>query len=132
MAQIFIQQDELAQRFVVARACGLARCVLKTLRRRGGIAIESGFTKTTIAWPEACADYFTGISLAGDGVGTGAGRRRPAGESRNRQIEASPEEVHRADFAQEAGGKLLEDFVGAHQNPPEAVGCFGIVRAVLT
>src|SRR5580692_1359600 len=60
LAQILIEQNEFAQRLVVACGRGLTRCALKTLRRRGCIAIESSFTETAVAWPEACADYFTG------------------------------------------------------------------------
>src|ERR1700722_19360881 len=68
LAQIFIKQDELTQLFVVGCAPRLTRCTLKTLRRRSRIAIEGSFTETTVAWPEAGADYFTGVSLAGNGV----------------------------------------------------------------
>jgi len=56
--------------------------------------------------------------------------RRPAREARHGQIEAAPEEVHGATLADEPSPKLFEDSVCLHQDSPEPVGIFPIVRGV--
>jgi hypothetical protein len=56
------------------------------------------------------------------------GRRAPPGEARHRQIEAAPEEMHRARLAEKAAAEQLEHPVGLHQRAPEAVRGLGVVR----
>jgi len=51
----------------------------------------------------------------------GVQRRGPAGKPRHREIEAAPEEMHRAALADEARAELPEHAVALHQRPPEAV-----------
>lgn len=58
-----------------------------------------------------------GVSLTGHpvwkvGNSTRMNRSYPPGEAGHSQIEASPEEVNRAAFAQETGSELLEDTIG--------------------
>src|ERR671919_276064 len=57
--------------------------------------------------------------------------RRPSGKARDRQIEAAPEEMHRTALATKARSELLEHPIALHQNAPESIGVFPIVRAVL-
>src|SRR5262249_52826103 len=57
--------------------------------------------------------------------------RQPAGESGISQVEASPEEMNRAAFADEARSEFLNHPAGGKQNPPEALDILGVVRAVL-
>ena len=47
-------------------------------------------------------------------------RRAPAGEAGDSEIEATPEKVHRADLAHEAGTKLLHHAIRMHECLPEA------------
>src|ERR1700730_847372 len=65
----------------------------------------------------------------------GMARRVPAGKACDREIEAAPEEMHRACLAEEAGAELLEDAVGIDENLQKAphrgriVGCiFPVLR----
>ena len=76
------------------------------------------------------------IGLAGHriwqiGHAAGMERRNTAREAGHRQIEASPEEMHRTRLADEAGAKLLHDAVDGHQDAPEAMGVFGVIGGVL-
>ncbi len=57
------------------------------------------------------------------------GRASPR-EAGDREIEASPEEVHRAHLAEIAAPKHLEDAIGLHERPPESVRRIGVVSAV--
>ena len=57
--------------------------------------------------------------------------RLPPGKPRDRQIEAAPEEMHRAAFATKSRTELLEHSIGLHQNTPKPIGVFPIVRPVL-
>src|SRR4029078_5266061 len=58
-------------------------------------------------------------------------RGRPSGKSRHSQIEAAPKEMHRAAFATKTRSELLEHPIALHQNTPESISVFAIVRAVL-
>ena len=89
-----------------------------------GWSVEAG------AGPEAGADYFVRVSFAGDGIGAGAFGGAAAGEARDAEVEASPEEMDWTALADEAGAKLLEDIFTEDQDAPEAVGEFGIVGGV--
>src|SRR5512132_2770314 len=62
---------------------------------------------------------------------TGMRWRRPAGKPRDRQIEAAPKEMHRTAFATKARSELLKHPIALHQNAPESIGVFPIVRPVL-
>src|SRR5258706_15023690 len=73
------------------------------------ISVECGAFDFATARPEARADDFVRISFAGDGIGSGTFGSAPPGEPRHRQVEASPEKMHRTAFPDEAGAKFLED-----------------------
>src|SRR5260370_26582320 len=101
-----------------------------------GIGVERRIRQQRfVARPEAAAADFMRVSLARDPIrqmryAAGMLRRRGAGESCHRQVEAAPEEMHRAAFALEAGAKFLQNAVGLQQRAPESVGVFGVVRAM--
>ena len=59
-------------------------------------------------------------------MGRGSSRKARHGE-----IEAAPEEVDGADFAEEAGAKLGEDTLGLDQDAPETPGVLWVVGVVL-
>src|SRR6185436_7134376 len=53
-----------------------------------------------------------------------------AGEPGEREIEGTPEEMHRARLAQGAPREALEDSIGVRQHPEGALGLAGLVRRV--
>src|SRR5262249_13029164 len=59
-------------------------------------------------------------------------RREPAGKARDREVEASPEEMHRADLADKTGPEQREHAMRAEQNAPEARGVVAVVGSVHT
>src|SRR5579871_929268 len=61
----------------------------------------------------------------------GSRRGTSARKASNRKIETAPEKMYRTVFADKAGAKLFEDFIGADQDPPEAVCIFWIIRGML-
>ena len=54
-------------------------------------------------------------------------RRAPPREARHGEIEAAPEEMHRAHFAEKTAAEQLEDAIGLNQRAPETIRCGGIV-----
>jgi hypothetical protein len=54
-------------------------------------------------------------------------RRGPAGEARQSEVEAAPEEMHRAHFADEAGTERLQHMRGLKQRAPEPIGRVRVV-----
>ena len=72
--------------------------------------------RSPAARPEPRAAHLVRIGLANDGVGqmrhaARMQRRTPPGESRDGEIEAAPEEMDRAAFADEAGAEQFEHAV---------------------
>src|SRR2546421_911099 len=65
-------------------------------------------------------------------MGNAAGMRRcaPAGKTRHREIEATPEKMHRTAFAAEPRTKFLENPISLQKYPPESIGVFRIVSRV--
>ena len=107
----------------------------KPVRLRIGVGIEGGLGESLAAGPVAGAAHLVRIRLAGDGVGqpghaAGMERSRPPGEARDREVEAAPEEVHRARLSEEAAPEQLEDAIGLDEHPPEAMGRLGVVAGV--
>ena len=110
-------------------------CTFACAKARGlgiGVGIERGIIDRAAARPEAGAADFVRIGLAGDRVGqmrhaAGMARRAAAGKARHREIEAAPEEMHRARLAEKAGAELLEHAVGIDQDLQEAPHRIGIV-----
>src|SRR5205823_986375 len=52
------------------------------------------------------------------------------GKARDCQVRGTPEKVNGAALSDEASPELLENPVGLHENPPESVRVFPIVRSV--
>src|SRR5208282_579269 len=63
-------------------------------------------------------------------VRAGSLRSSAARKPRDRKVKTSPEEVHRAAFANESRPELAEDGVHRQQNPPESLNRRRIVRAM--
>ena len=59
------------------------------------------------------------------------GRRRAAGEPRDRHIEAAPEEMHRARLAEKSRAELLEHPIHVDEDAPELLRVTGIISRVL-
>src|SRR5580700_8178070 len=97
-AYIIVEINEFTQGSVVAGLCRLDGCCVKALGRGSGVAVESGFAEAPISRPEPCTDHLARISLARHCVRAFAWRSGSTGKSRDREIEATPEEVDRADF----------------------------------
>src|SRR5947208_4001654 len=58
-------------------------------------------------------------------------RRGPAGETRHRQIKATPEKMHGTAFATETRPEFLQHTIALNKDAPEPIGIFAIVRAML-
>src|SRR4029079_4092801 len=93
--------------------------VLQARRLRRGVGVEGRFGDRAAAWPETRAEHLVRVRLAGHGVGAGTFRRPPSGEPRHRDVEAAPEEMHRAALADELATEALEDRLDANENVPE-------------
>ena len=61
------------------------------------------------------------------GNAAGMARRAAAGKARHREIEAAPEEMHRACLAEKAGAELLEHAIDVDRNLKEAPHRRGVV-----
>src|SRR4030088_3645583 len=61
----------------------------------------------------------------------GMARRAPARKARHREIEAAPEEMHRAGLAEEGGAELLEHPIGIDQYLQETPHSIRIVGGML-
>src|SRR5262249_19157221 len=99
-----VGQDELPEPGVIeGLGAGETRLAV-ALRLRVGVDEERCAALTARAGPEAAARALVRIGL-GDHPGGDVGRapfrrrRRAAGEARHRQVEAAPEEMHRAHLA---------------------------------
>src|SRR5580704_18015214 len=103
----------------------------KILRLRRCVGIERRIFDVSTARPESTADYFVRIGLASDQVRSLPRRSAASREAGNRQIEASPEEMHGAAFSDEVTTKLFEDRIGLRQDVKEASHIFRIVGSVL-
>src|ERR1700728_3601789 len=129
-AYIIVEINEFTQSFVVAGLCGLDDCTFKALGCRGGVAVESRLAKAPVARPEAGTDDLVRVRLPRHSIGAFAGRSGPARESRHRKVEASPEEVNRADLTNKARRKFLKDFIRVHQHSPELMRRVRIIGRV--
>src|SRR5260370_15062354 len=76
---------------------------LKSRRLRSGIRVESCIPHDfAIAGPKSDADYFVGVGFFGDRVRARTLRRASPRKARHRQIAAAPEELDRADLANQS------------------------------
>src|SRR6266404_8697932 len=73
-----------------------------------------------------------GIRLPRDRIRARPLWRRSAGESSNREIEASPEKMYRTILSLKAGTEFLEHLVDPDQDAPEFVDRFRIIRCMNT
>src|SRR5688572_2811048 len=110
-----VGKDELAELGVELRAFA-HRALAETARLRVCVRVERRSRVNLAAGPEARAADLMRIRLARNTVGqprraAGVARRLPTRKTRNREIEAAPEEVHRARLTEEAGSELLEDAI---------------------
>src|SRR3954466_10680143 len=104
----FVREDEFRQLVAVKGRRRAHRCLLEASRLRRCIRIECGLLDWTAAGPEAVTDDFVGISLTRNGVRAFAFRRAAPGETRDCQIETSPEKMHRTAFADKAAAEIFE------------------------
>src|SRR5436190_6488586 len=133
-SHIVVLQPELAGRAVVERGVGPDRRRAELGRLGGGIGIEGRIGRGRIARPPADAADLVRVAFAGDRVGLRHRRRAPAGEAGDAEIEAAPEEMHRARLADEAAAELLQHRIDRAQHAPEAldrIAFVGGVRGVL-
>src|SRR5437879_2601280 len=78
------------------------------------ISVERRTFQVSAPGPESCANDLMRIGLASNEIRPGAFRSAASGEAGYRKIEASPKEMYRAIFADEACAKFFED--GVAQN----------------
>ena len=71
-----------------------------------------------------------GVGFLRDAIGAGLCGRAAAGEARQREIEASPEEMDGAALADEEGAEIVEDIATGRENAPEFVDGFAVVGGV--
>src|ERR1041384_1235892 len=131
IADFIVGQEEFRHFGAVERSTRPNRRAFQICRSRRGIRVEHRRIDCSAPGPEAVTDYLVRIRLAGDRIGAGALGSATAGEASDCEIEASPEKMDRAAFADEAGPELLEDAVNLNEYAPEAIRVFGVVRAVL-
>ena len=139
IAHRLIGQNIFAEILVVIRFGGLNRRRGKAGRLRIGVGVKCGMGKPVIAGPEAGAAHLMRIGflrhcVAKMGYAARMQRRPAAGKARDRQVEAAPEEMHRAAFADEARSERPEHPVRLQQNAPEllcVIGVIGRMRVVL-
>ena len=93
-ANVVVHQEEFAFLGVVEGFGGLDGAVLEARGFRRGVGVEGGVLDDfSIAGPEADADYFVRVTFFCDGVRIRANGRAAAGETRDGEIEAAPEEM---------------------------------------
>src|SRR3954452_17134651 len=129
-----VGQDELAERWLEAGA-RRHNPVAEARRLRIGVGVERGAREGVVAGPKTGARELVRIGLARERVrqprqAAGTGRRRPPRDPRHREVEAAPEEMHRARLAEKTGAEELEDAIGLDERAPEAMRRGGIVGGV--
>ena len=107
------------------------RMLDKSGRLGRGICVEGSSFDVAAAWPETMADYLVRVGLPRDAVGAFALGCAASREARHGQVEAAPEKMNGAHFADKGGAELLKNCVYEHQNPPEPVDILRIVRGML-
>ena len=135
-AHRFVGQDELARLGVVAGGRRPTRAGGVALRLGIGIRVEGRFVDRPAAGPEARAAALLRVRLHHHVVravrrAARMSRGRAAGEARDRQVEAAPEEVHGALLAVEAAAEALEDAVRLDHRAPPAVHGVAVIGRVL-
>ncbi|MCO5571888.1 hypothetical protein L7F22_025636 [Adiantum nelumboides] len=126
-------QQELLEVRAVEGTVGADRGLGEAVGRGVGVGVEGALLAA--AGPEAAAGQLPRVALDHDPVAAvghpaRVRRRRPAGEAGARQVHAAPEEVHRADLADEVRPELTDHPVRLQQLPPEQGGRLGVVGGV--
>src|SRR5690606_18909812 len=129
-------EDVLPHLLAIVRLLRTDR-VLTVPRRLGiGVRVESRLLDGAAPWPETATAALARVGLPGHPVReirdpARVLGRAPYREPRHRQVEAPPEEVHRAALAHEAGTELLQHAVGLTEYLPAPVRQFGLIHPVL-
>src|SRR5579864_5068660 len=126
-AHVVVHQQEFFHLRMI-EGCGGANFAFRKAGWFGrGRRVECGPDDVASTGPESRAAYLVRVGFAGDGVGSGPFGGWSTREARHRQIEASPEKMHRADFAKESGSELLQNLVDPYQDAPELLHGFRVV-----
>src|ERR1700730_6259780 len=99
----------------------------KPIRRRRGVRIERRTFDVAAARPKTNTADLVRIGLPGHRVRAGAFRGAASGKARDGEIKTPPKEMDRADLAEKARTKFLEDGIHGHENSPECIRVFRIV-----
>ncbi len=124
-----VGQKEFAQLTVVIRFAGVDPRLFQAWRLWDGVRVEDRFRHLTVPRPEAVTDDLVRIRLAHERR-TVARWRGPARKARHGEVEAAPEEMHRADLPVERASGGGEHPFDVDQDPPHPARVFGIVRPV--
>ncbi len=129
-AHVVIHEKKFAKLLVIKSGFRKDLGLREALQLRRHVGIERRTFDFSAAGPEADAAHFVGVSFAGDTVGARALGGQAAGKASHREVEAAPEKVHRAAFADEARPELVEDTIDGDEDLPEFADGLGIVRGV--
>src|SRR3989442_8401988 len=126
-----VGQDEDAHILLVGHGAGQWDEVSQARGLGCRVGIERRLLHGATAGPEAGADHLVRVALLRHPV-----RPRPLGgpaprEPRHREIEAAPEKMHRAAFAEKRRAKPLEHVIGLDEDAPVPIRILGIVRSML-
>src|SRR5436309_12554234 len=99
------------------------------------VGVENWRGTRSVAWPKTDAADFLRVRFTGHTVwqmrdSTRMRRRRTSRESRDREVEASPEEMHRAAFSAEARPKFRKHARGLQLHAPKSIRILRIVGSV--
>jgi hypothetical protein len=112
--------------------CRSQRPINQAGRLGSGIGVEGGFAHGVIAGPEAERDDLVRVGLTSDRIGAVAGWGPAAGEAGHGQVQAVPEQMHRALFAAVPARELLEHGIRPIQDLPEPPHILRVVGGVLS
>src|SRR5262249_1818484 len=131
-----IRQHELPEVGFVEGCRRLDLRFFKSQWFRIGVRIKNRRRRRGVAGPKTETAHLLRVCLSRYCIGEmrdpgGMRRSCPSGKPRQSKVEAAPEKMYRAAFATKARSELLEHAIALHQNPPESIGVFPIVRPVL-
>src|SRR5579863_8099456 len=123
----FVRQYEFAHILAIGSGRG-SNAILTEPRGLGtGIRIVGRLFHVAAAGPEADGADFVGIGFPGDEIGAGAFGRAASRKAANGEIEAAPEEMDWAAFADEQSAEIVKDIATRSENTPEFVDGFAVV-----
>src|SRR5208283_2864391 len=129
-AHVVVHQQELLQLWMVESGLWANLPFREAGRFRRRVGIESRSRDIAAAGPDSGATDFVRVSLASNGIGSGPLRSPPAGETGDRKIESSPEEMCGTDLSQKPGAEFLEYLIGPNQDAPKFVDGVRIIGGV--